>query len=87
MLAEAAHSLADTGDQLLLLLGLARARRPASAEHPFGYGRERYLWTFLVAVNLFTLGAAFSIYNGIHGGHRSCRPCTSARTRSSSSLS
>ncbi len=87
MLAEAAHSLADTGDQLLLLLGLARARRPASAEHPFGHGRERYLWTFLVAVNLFTLGAAFSIYNGIHGGHRSCRPCTSARTRSSSSLS
>ena len=61
MLAEAAHSLADTGDQLLLLLGLARARRPVSAEHPFGYGRERYLWTFLVAVNLFTLGAAFSI--------------------------
>ena len=87
MLAEAAHSLADTGNQLLLLLGLARARRPASAEHPFGYGRERYLWTFLVAVNLFTLGAAFSIYNGIHGGHRSCRPCMSARTRSSSSLS
>ena len=87
MLAEAAHSLADTGNQLLLLLGLARARRPASAEHPFGHGRERYLWTFLVAVTLFTLGAAFSIYNGIHGGHRSCRPGTSARARSSSSLS
>ena len=67
MLAEAAHSLADTGNQLLLLVGVARSRRPASAEHPFGHGRERYLWTFLVAVNLFALGAAFSVYNGVHG--------------------
>jgi cation diffusion facilitator family transporter len=77
MLAEAAHSVADTGNQLLLLVGLARSRRPATAEHPFGHGRERYLWTFLVAVNLFTLGAAFSVYNGVHGlvaGHDAPEP-------------
>ena len=67
MLAEALHSLADTGNQLLLLIGLVRARKPADAQHPFGHGRERYVWTLLVAVNLFTLGAAFSVYNGVHG--------------------
>ena len=77
MLAEAAHSIADSGNQLLLLVGLARSRRPATAEHPFGHGRERYVWTFLVAVNLFTLGAAFSMYNGGHGlvaGHEPPEP-------------
>jgi divalent metal cation (Fe/Co/Zn/Cd) transporter len=67
MLAEALHSVADTGSRVLLLVGLARSRRPADPEHPFGHGRERYVATFLVAVNLFTLGAAFSIYNGAHG--------------------
>jgi cation diffusion facilitator family transporter len=67
MLAEALHSIADTGNQILLLVGLRRSERPADTEHPFGYGRERYVWTFLVAVNLFALGAAFSIYNGVHG--------------------
>src|SRR3954469_99667 len=67
MLAEALHSLADTGNQLLLLIGLARARRPADVQHPFGHGRERYVWTLLVAVDLFALGAAFSVYNGVHG--------------------
>jgi cation diffusion facilitator family transporter len=67
MLAEALHSLADTGNELLLLVGISRSRRPADDLHPFGHGRERYVWTFLVAVNLFTLGAAFSIYNGVHG--------------------
>src|SRR3954454_3230787 len=77
MLAEAVHSVADTGNQLLLLLGIQRSQIPPDAEHPFGHGRERYLWTFLVAVNLFTLGAAFSIYNGIHGlivGHEPPEP-------------
>src|SRR3954469_19629808 len=67
MLAEALHSLADTGNELLLLVGLSRSRRPADDLHPFGHGRERYVWTFLVAVNIFTLGAAFSVYNGVHG--------------------
>jgi cation diffusion facilitator family transporter len=77
MLAEAVHSVADTGNQLLLLLGIQRSQIPPDAEHPLGHGRERYLWTFLVAVNLFTLGAAFSVYNGIHGlvaGHELPEP-------------
>src|SRR5262249_24700567 len=67
MLAEALHSLADTGNQILLLVGLKRSRRPPDAQYPFGHGRERYVWTLLVAVNIFTLGAAFSVYNGVHG--------------------
>src|SRR4051812_36777956 len=77
MLAEALHSLADTGNELLLLVGISRSRRPADDLHPFGHGRERYVWTLLVAVNLFTLGAAFSIYNGVHGliaGHELPEP-------------
>ncbi|MGH9186389.1 MAG: cation diffusion facilitator family transporter [Acidimicrobiales bacterium] len=65
MLAESVHSLADTGNQGLLLLGGRRAQRPATPEHPFGYGRERYFWGFVVAVVLFTLGSAFAIYEGI----------------------
>lgn len=66
MLSEAIHSVADTGNQALLLLGGKRARREQDQEHPFGYGRERYFWSFVVAVVLFTLGSLFAIYEGIH---------------------
>jgi cation diffusion facilitator family transporter len=65
MLAEAVHSVADTGNQALLFLGGARARRAPTEEHPFGYGRERYFWAFVVALVLFTLGALFAIAEGI----------------------
>ncbi len=65
MLAEAVHSLADCGNQLLLLLGGARARRAPTPEHPFGHGRERYFWAFVVAVVLFTLGGVFAIAEGV----------------------
>ena len=65
MLAESVHSLADTGNQGLLLLGRHRARRPSDELHPFGYGQERYFWAFVVAVILFTLGALFAITEGI----------------------
>lgn len=66
MLAEAVHSLADTSNQILLLFGGARARREATPLHPFGYGRERYFWAFVVSIILFTLGALFAIYEGIN---------------------
>lgn len=66
MLAEAVHSVADTANQGLLLLGGKRARREATEEHPFGYGRDRYFYSFVVALMLFTLGAVFAIYEGIH---------------------
>ena len=66
MLAESVHSLADSGNQLLLIVGGRRARRTASAEHPFGYGRSRYVYAFLVSVVLFTVGGLFSIYEGIN---------------------
>ena len=65
MMAEAIHSIADSGNQGLLLLGGHRARRTADAEHPFGYGRERYFWAFIVALVLFSLGGAFAIFEGI----------------------
>lgn len=65
MLAESVHSLADTGNQGLLLLGGKRAARRADAKHPFGYGRERYFWAFVVALVLFIGGATFAIYEGI----------------------
>ena len=65
LLAESVHSLADTGNQGLLLLGDHRARRAPDASHPFGYGRERYFWAFVVALVLFIGGAAFAIYEGI----------------------
>ena len=65
MLAEAVHSVADTGNQGLLLLGSRRAQRQATREHPFGYGRERYFWAFVVALVLFTLGSLFAIYEGV----------------------
>jgi cation diffusion facilitator family transporter len=66
MLAESVHSVADTGNQALLLLGRSRATRAQTEEHPFGFGRERYFYAFVVAVVLFTGGAAFSVFEGIH---------------------
>jgi cation diffusion facilitator family transporter len=66
MLAEAVHSVADTGNEVLLLVGRGRADRPASEEHPFGFGRERYFYGFVVSVMLFTVGAVFSVYEGVH---------------------
>jgi cation diffusion facilitator family transporter len=65
MLSEAIHSLVDTSNQALLLYGLNRARLPADARHPFGYSREIYFWSFVVAVLLFSMGAGVSIYEGI----------------------
>ena len=65
MLAEAVHSFADSGNQLLLLVGGKRARRDADERHPFGYGRERYFYSFVVALVLFTVGALFAAYEGI----------------------
>ena len=62
MLAEAIHSLADSGNQLLLLLGGKRAKREASPEHPFGYGRERYIYAFIVLIVLFSVGGLFALY-------------------------
>ena len=66
MLAEAIHSVADTGNEVLLLIGGGQSRRARTTEHPFGFGRERYFYAFVVAVMLFTIGAAFSLYDGIH---------------------
>jgi cation diffusion facilitator family transporter len=66
MLAETVHSLADCGNQALLLLGMKQAKTPASPEYPLGYGKAVYFWSFLVAVMLFTLGGMFSLYEGIH---------------------
>ncbi|HTX26535.1 MAG TPA: cation diffusion facilitator family transporter [Streptosporangiaceae bacterium] len=66
LLAEAVHSVADTGNEVLLLIGRERSNRPRSEEHPFGFGRERYFYSFVVSVMLFTVGATFSVYDGVH---------------------
>ena len=66
MLAEAIHSYADTGNQVLLFLGLTQSQRPPDDQHPLGYGKLSYFWAFIVAIMLFSLGGIFSIYEGIH---------------------
>jgi cation diffusion facilitator family transporter len=66
MLAEAIHSYADAGNQVLLFIGLKQSQRPADPEHPLGYGKLSYFWSFIVALLLFSLGGLFSIYEGIH---------------------
>jgi cation diffusion facilitator family transporter len=65
MLAEGVHSIADSGNQILLLIGGSRSRRAADDEHPFGYGRERYVSGFLVSIVLFTAGGLFAVYEGV----------------------
>ena len=69
MLAEAIHSVADSGNQGLLLLGGKRSRREATEEHPFGYGRERYVYSFIVAIVLFSVGGLFALYEAYHKVH------------------
>ena len=77
MIAEAAHSLADTTNEVLLLVAVKRSDRPADRRHPFGYGRERYFWTLLAAVGIFVGGGVFAVLQGVHellsgggeGGH------------------
>src|SRR6187431_2926526 len=66
MLAEAVHSLADCGNQGLLLLGMKRAKLPPTPDYPLGYGKEVYFWSFLVALMLFSVGGTYSLYEGIH---------------------
>jgi cation diffusion facilitator family transporter len=66
MLAESIHSVADSGNQALLLIGGKRARRAATKQHPFGYGRERYIYAFIVSIVLFSVGGLFALYEGIH---------------------
>jgi cation diffusion facilitator family transporter len=66
MLAEAIHSYADAGNQVLLYLGLVQSKKPPDEEHPLGYGKLTYFWSFIVAIMLFSLGGLFSIYEGVH---------------------
>jgi cation diffusion facilitator family transporter len=66
MLAEAVHSLVDSGNQILLLIGGKRAKRAPDSEHPFGYGRSRYVYGFLVAIMLFSIGGLFNLFEGVH---------------------
>jgi len=66
MLAESIHSLADAGNQLLLLIGGRRSQREATDEHPFGYGRERYIYAFVVAIVLFSIGGVYTLYESLH---------------------
>lgn len=76
MLAETVHSLADCGNQLLLILGMKQSKRPASDEYPLGYGKAIYFWSFLVAVMLFTVGGMYSLYEGWHKLHELGQPET-----------
>lgn len=69
MLAESIHSFADSGNQVLLYLGLSQSQRPADAKHPLGYGKTSYFWSFIVALMLFSMGGLFSIYEGWHKLH------------------
>jgi cation diffusion facilitator family transporter len=66
MLAESIHSVADAGNQVLLLIGGKRAARAATPQHPFGYGRDRYIYSFIVAIVLFSVGGLFAVYEGVH---------------------
>ena len=66
MLAEAVHSLADSGNQLLLLVGLRQAKRPPTPEYPLGFGKNIFFWSFIVALMMFSMGGIFSVYEGIH---------------------
>src|SRR6266568_7346325 len=74
MLAESAHSVADTVNQVFLLASLRTAERPPDSEHPFGYGQERYFWSLLAAVGIFVAGAGFSIFDGVLAITRGERP-------------
>ena len=69
MMAESIHSLADSGNQLLLLLGIKHAKRPPSPDYPLGFGKAVYFWSFIVALMLFSMGGVFSIYEGFHKWH------------------
>jgi cation diffusion facilitator family transporter len=69
MLAEGIHSLADCGNQGLLLFGIKRAKRPPDSYHPLGYGKTVYFWSFIVAIMLFSMGGLFSVYEGVHKLH------------------
>ncbi|WP_117215532.1 cation diffusion facilitator family transporter [Allorhizocola rhizosphaerae] len=69
MLAEAIHSVADSGNQILLLFGGKRAKRQATPQHPFGYGRDRYIYAFIVSIVLFSVGGLFALYEAYHKYH------------------
>jgi len=75
MLAESIHSYADCGNQGLLFLGLSKSKKRPDPEHPLGYGKEIYFWSFIVAIILFSMGGMFSVYEGIHkiGSHEGLR--------------